>query len=368
MRFSEVVGQQKMKAILIQAVEKDRIPHAQMFIGGEGSGNLALAMAYVQYISCPDKRDNDSCGVCGSCRKISSMTHPDLHFSFPFVAGTAKVCSELYPQWREAVIENPYMNYEMWIQKIGAQNKQGNIPIEEVRAMIRNLSLRPFEGGFKILVLWLPEFLGNQGNTLLKIIEEPTHKTLFILVAEDLDNILNTIVSRTQILRVPPITNEELSEVLQSKQHLQEADAQRLALLASGNYLKAIELCSNAENEFLDPFRNWMVHCYQRSGNNLAKWVEDTSNTGRENIKSFLLYAIEILRAVVVFPVLGESTGLSEKESVFVANFCKVVNSHTQADKLYELLNASVYEIERNANPKLVLMDLSMKVIQVLKK
>lgn len=368
MKFSDVVGQQKLKAILVQGVEKGRIPHAQLFLGNEGSGNLALALAYVQYIVCTDRQGDDSCGACGPCRKVGSMTHPDLHFSLPIISGNAKVCSEFYTEWREAVIADPYMNYEMWIQKIGSANKQGNIPIDEIRAMIRNLSLRPFEGGYKFLVLWMPEYLGKEGNALLKIIEEPAHKTVFLLVATDQDDILNTILSRTQVLRVPPIDHRALSEAMVQKHGLGADEAQRMALLAGGNYLKAVELSGNTENEFLEPFRNWMACCYQKSMLKLSDWVEERSASGRENIKSFLLYSLEIVRAVTVFPVLQDSTGLSGKEKEFVGNFGKVLSTQAQAARFYELLNDTVYEIERNANPKVVLMDLSMKLIRLLKK
>lgn len=367
MKFSQVVGQKELGASLRRGVRDGRIPHAQLFLGGEGSGNLPLALAYAQYIGCANRTDDDSCGECGSCRKFSSLTHPDMHFSFPFPSNKADLATELYAEWREALISNPYLNYEMWMQTLDAANKQGNIPIKECHAILRNLSLRPFEAEFKILLMWMPEFLGSEGNVLLKAIEEPAQKTIFLLVAENTDKILTTILSRVQLVRVPPIDETSITNWLSEKKELGTEDAKRLAVMSAGNLLRADELAASSENHYLEPFRTWMGYCYQKKLPEAFQWAEEYAGKGREQIKGFFIYSLEILRAVLVHPIIGSKHGLSPKEEEFVANFSKVINSHGKAEQMYRWLNDAAYEIERNGNAKLVLGDISFKVAGLLK-
>jgi DNA polymerase III subunit delta' len=367
MRFNQIVGQHDLASKLRIGVRNGRIPHAQLFLGSEGSGNLPLALAYAQYLLCDDRKEDDSCGVCGSCRKIETLTHPDVNFSFPFPSNKADVATELYPEWRAALLEDPYLNYESWMQKLDAASKQGNIPIKECHAILRNLSLKPFEADYKILIMWLPEFLGSEGNVLLKAIEEPSHKTIFLLVAENTEKLLTTILSRVQMVRVPPILAEDLAQWLISNRSLNEEDALRVSVMAAGDLLKASELAANSENHYLEPFRNWMGYCYQKKMPAAFQWVEDYSSNGREQLKGFFIYSLEILRAVLVYPVLGEKNNLSPKELEFVANFSKIINTQSKAESMYKWLNDAAYEIERNGNPKLILTDISFKLARLLK-
>jgi len=191
MQFSEVVGQVLVKQRLLQGFVAGRIPHAQLFLGAEGSGALPLAFAYAQFLLCENKTEMDSCGDCGNCRKSRQWSHPDIHFSFPFPGkkGEREVATDLYTPWRAKLTESPYLTYAAWMRSLDAENKQGNIPISECRAILRNLSLKSFSGGYKILIMWLPEYLGKEGNVLLKLIEEPPEKTIFLLVAEDSEEV-----------------------------------------------------------------------------------------------------------------------------------------------------------------------------------
>jgi DNA polymerase-3 subunit delta' len=205
MLFNEIPGQEEVKSQLIRSVNENRISHAQLFLGPEGSGSLALAIAYAQYISCTERKEIDSCGECSSCRKYQKLIHPDLHFSYPFIASKEKkveVSTDVIAAWREAIIENPFLGLEEWMQTLDAENKQPNINIAECHDIIKRLTYKSFESEYKVLIMWLPEYLGTEGNSLLKLIEEPPAKTLFILVAQNHDQILNTILSRTQLVKI----------------------------------------------------------------------------------------------------------------------------------------------------------------------
>lgn len=365
MKFSAVVGQEELKNRLRRGVAEGRIPHAQMFIGAQGSGNLSLALAYAQYISCAARTENDSCGECPSCRKMQTLTHPDLHFSFPFPSNKGDVATELYAEWREAVLADPLLTYEAWMQALGAENKQGNIPIKECHAIIRNLSLKPYEAEYKMLVMWLPEYLGNEGNVLLKLIEEPPQKTLFLLVPVNTDKILTTIISRTQPVRVPPVDDDAVANWLMETAGMAKEDAARIALMAGGSLVRARELSDNAENQFLQPFRKWMGWCYKRQFHETARWAEDFGSSGREELKGFFTYSLEIIRAVVVHGHLGERSGLSEAEQQFVQKFSSLIDLN-RADHMYKLFSEAFYETERNGNARMILTNLSFKIGRII--
>lgn len=367
MKFSELTGQKEIGSRIRQAVNENRIPHAQLFAGAEGSGALALALAYCQYIHCENRNADDSCGECSSCRKHEGLIHPDLHFSFPFPSNLGDSASELYSQWRQAIKANPYLNYEMWMQNLQSENKQGNISRKECRAIIKSLSLKAFEGGYKIMLMWMPEYLGAEGNILLKIIEEPPENTLFLMVAEDSDSILTTILSRAQITRIPPVKDEFISAKLAEVFNLSADESNRIALMSSGNYLKATELATNAENKFLDPFRTWMGYCYLKKMPEAINWSQEFGSQGREQLKGFFLYCLEITRAALVNPFLPGKTGLSAEEETFISKFSKILHSHAQAEIMYNLLNDAAYEVERNGNAKMIFTDLSFKLARILK-
>ncbi len=370
MQFSSVVGQEIVKGRLMDGFHRGRIPHAQLFVGGEGTGALPLALAYAQFMLCENPTENDSCGVCGNCKKTTSFTHPDVHFTFPFLKkkGESDVCSDVYSEWREALKASPYMTYEIWMKHLKAENKQGNIPVDECRAIIRNLSLKAFGGGYKILVMWLPEFLGQQGNILLKLIEEPPQNTLFLLVAEDADNVLNTIVSRTQLVRIPPVSDEAMMQALMEKEGLTEKDARKLAMVAAGNYATALELLHESNNPFLEPWMQWLGIAFNMHMGKAATWSDEMSGLGREGLKSFLLYGLQLLRAAAVSPYEINSGVWDEKEADLVNRLVKLNLGADRIELMVKLLENSMYEIERNGNVKMILLDASYRLSHLIRK
>jgi DNA polymerase-3 subunit delta' len=247
------------------------------------------------------------------------------------------------------------------MRQLNAENKQGNIPILECRAIIRNLSMKAYESKYKILLLWLPEYLGKEGNVLLKFLEEPPPDTLFLLVCSQPDRLLGTIVSRTQLLRVPPIDESDLAAFLSAKLEIPGEDASRFAMMSGGDLLKAQELASNTDSPYLEPFRQWMLHCYKKNLHLSSKWAEEIGGKGREYCKSLLLYGIEIIRAIAVIDYLGERNGLNNNEREFVTKLGKLMTPK-KVTGIFEALDSAVYEVERNGNIKMIFTDLSFKI------
>jgi len=251
MQFKQIAGQQAIKQRLINTVNDNRVSHAQLFLGPEGSGSLALAVAYAQYLSCEDRQPDDSCGVCSSCRKYQKLMHPDLHFSYPFFAKDKNDTALTFiEQWRDAFLANTYLSLDIWRSYLDAENKQANINIAECHQIIKKLSFKPFESEYKILILWLPEYLDKEGNSLLKIIEEPQPNTLFLLVAQNQDQILNTILSRTQLVKIPALAYDEIKDELMQKHHQTEFAAAEIAYLSNGNLTEALSMLQHENKSY----------------------------------------------------------------------------------------------------------------------
>src|SRR5579872_3918083 len=243
--FKNVIGQSQVKQHLVELVQSNRLSHALLFLGPEGSGALPMALAFAQYVVCENKTDEDACGVCPSCAKAKQLVHPDIHFTYPVIpkkAGDKPVSSDYGAEWREFIHQYPYGNAYDWLQFIGAENKQGNITAQECNDIIHKLSLKSFESGYKILIMWMPEYLGNEGNKLLKLIEEPPANTLFLLVAETESLILQTILSRTQLVKVPLPETADIEKALMEKSGLEQTRARQIAVLSEGNYHEALQL------------------------------------------------------------------------------------------------------------------------------
>lgn len=366
MQFADVIGQEALKQRLRESVQSGRIPHAQLFLGKEGSGGLPLALAYAQFIACENRSQLDSCGSCHNCSKYSKYIHPDLHFSFPFLS-PAEEAREFLEVWRKALHDNPYMGYQEWLGYIQEGQKQGNIPIKECRAIIRNLSLKPFESDYKVLLMWFPEFLSNEGNVLLKIIEEPPYKTLFLLVAENSDRILPTILSRTQMVRIPPIAADAIAGALEQRLELETTQARQIAMLSDGSYLKAMHLSQASEHELMNPFREWFLLCFEGNKLKLLDWTQEYQGYGREELKAFFTYGLYVLRNCLVNTYTETGVRLGGAEKNFISKLSTRLNAQS-IEALYKLLNSSIYHIERNANSKVLLLDLSMQVHHQLRK
>ncbi|MBI1222406.1 MAG: hypothetical protein GC180_07375 [Bacteroidetes bacterium] len=359
MQFRDIPGLEETKQRLKQNASSGRIPHAQMFLGPEGNGKLALALAYVQYLNCENRNAEDSCGICHSCHKVSKLIHPDLHFTFPTV-GPKALSSSFLEEWRKALLSNPYMNVFDWLKLLDAENKQGNITVDECRDIIRRLSLKSFESEYRVLILWMPEYLGKEGNTLLKLIEEPPEKTLFILVAEDQEEIITTIRSRTQLVKIPAFSDQEVAHYLFEHQLTDKEQADTISFLSEGNLNRAIELSASEDTSFFSSFRSWLLACYGRRIGEMLKWSESTAALGRENQKQLLEFGIKLLREVMLLKTgAAELMKVRGAEHEFSEKFALLVQL-SDLEEMSKLLSDYTYYIERNANAKIALFQLSL--------
>ncbi len=375
MQFKEVVGHHKIKEKLIHTIKENRVSHAQLFLGSEGSGNLALAIAYAQYISCENKLESDSCGVCPSCIKFQKLIHPDLHFVYPVsTSKTVKkdpVSDDYIAQWRETIIENPYINHNKWYGIIDVENKQGIISKNESYEIIKKLNLKTFESEYKIMIIWLPEKMNaSAANKLLKLIEEPPAKTLFLMVSENSEQMLPTILSRTQLIKIPKIDNESMRNALCDRLGLSSGKAGDIAHLANGNYFEAQNLISSTEedNDNFDQFTQFMRLSYQRKVIEIINWVDEISRIGREKQKSFLAYSLRLIRENFMLNINNKDlVHLTKKELEFSEKFSQFINQEN-IYQIYEALNRAHSDIEMNAYNKIVFLDLALKIIKLIKK
>ena len=369
MQFKNIIAQQSAKDFLIKSIGNKRISHAQLFIGPAGNGAMALAIAYAQMIHCENPSENDSCGVCSSCIKVSKLIHPDLHFSFPFFATkSSAVSSEFLPQWREAMLSHPYLDFETWKEYLNGENKQAGINIAEAHDIIKKLGLKPFESEYKVLILWLPEYLDQRANALLKLIEEPPLKTVFLFVTENTDLILPTILSRMQMVKIPAYSTDTIEKALISKKGISEDKAKQIALMADGNLHQAFLLTSSTESNFYSLLVSWLRTIVTDRGLEFIKFCEeDFYKLGRENQKSFILYALKIVRQVLFAKHgLNEKISLNSQETDFVNRFSELY-SDRQLELMAELLEKTYYNIERNANAKILFLDLSLQLVLIFK-
>jgi len=366
MHLNQVIGQPSIKSSLTQLVNAQRIPHAMLFLGPSGCGKLALAVALAQYVLCDNQQNGESCGVCRNCSKVSKLIHPDLHFTYPTV-GTKVTSPQFLGQWRTAFLDNPYLNVNQWLQFIGAENKQGNINKDECLRIIKQMSLKSFETDYKILIIWLPEYLQKEGNRLLKLIEEPPENTIFILVAEEQERILNTILSRCQIVKFSALSDEEIIAGLMDKMGISEEQASAAAHLANGDLNEALILSENAENDNAVLFLDWMRKCYKGNGAELVPWAEKFAALGRERQKHFFQYGLHFMREFMVYKLTGSpQVRLRKPELDTVMNLSKVV-AFEKIEPITQLFNDSFYFIERNANAKILGLDASIQMNQIFK-
>lgn len=369
MQFKEIIGQDAVKQHLLQTVTENRVSHAQLFLSPQGSGALPLAIAYAQYINCTEKITNDSCGTCASCRKYERLIHPDLHFSYPFFASKdVKIATDVLEEWRNMVLENSYFDLDIWRSKLNADNKQANINIAEAHDIIKKLSYKAFEAETKVLIMWLPEFLDREGNALLKIIEEPPANTLFILVAQNQEQILSTILSRTQIVKIPKLDDGTVKQYLMDKANLSENQAEEYSFLADGNLIEANALLNDEANNNAGYFSEWLRMGYGNRVPDMMAFTETAASWGRENQKNFLKYGINFLRecglllsgadALVKLP--PQHFEVAKKLSTHVLNMAMIEALINEFEKAH-------YHIERNANPKILFLDVSLQLVKIIK-
>lgn len=371
MQFQKIIGHQAFKSQLIQSVKDNRISHAQLFSGSAGTGTLALAIAYSQYINCENKISGDSCGKCPSCTKMNKLVHPDVHFSYP-VAGPNKPKSiDFIVQWREAIIENPYLEIHDWYESLSIENKQGFMSVEESADLLRKLSLKSFEAEYKTAIIWLPEKMRTDAsNKLLKIIEEPPDKTLFILVTENPEQIIPTILSRTQLSKTYRIGDSEIIEALTAGFQINADEAFKIAQLCDGNFNIALKLAGNetkdhqGEMEFID----WMRICFNpfKSYPSLMDKVDRFAKLPREDQKNYLSFCMAIIRECLMMNFNVKALQrFGEKGYTYFEKFSQMI--HTDNAPLFiEELNKAYIHVERNANAKILFLDLSFKIYRIL--
>lgn len=373
MFFKDVIGQQAIKERLIQEVSEGRIPHAQLFCGAEGVGAFPLALAYARYISCSNPGPTDACGICPSCVKLNKLVHPDIHFVFPVVKNAKRkreLCDDYIVEWRQLVLSNPYFNLNHWLNEIEAENSQAIIYAKESDEITKKLSLKSSEGGFKITIVWLPEKMHPVcANKLLKLLEEPPQKTIFLLVSEVPEIILPTILSRTQRINIRKIDEACIAETLRSRYGTLEADSLAIAHLANGNFIKALEAIHlNEENQlFFDLFVSLMRLSYQRKIREMKLWSEQVAGMGREKQKNFLGYCQRMIRENFIYNLhQQELTYMTISEQNFATRFAPFINERNIMGLMDELSEAQQH-IEQNVNAKMVFFDFSLKMIVLLK-
>ncbi|ASB49475.1 DNA polymerase III subunit [Alkalitalea saponilacus] len=374
MRFSDIAGQKTIKDHLIRTVKEDRVGHAQLFAGGEGTGSLLLAIAYAGYLNCKNPGDDDACGVCSSCLKIKKLVHPDLHFVFPVIkekSGQAAVSDDKINEWRAFLLEYNYFNAGQWFEHISDGKKSGMIYADESEVIVKKLSLRNFEGKYKIMIIWLPERMNDTGsNKLLKILEEPPQNTVFLLVSENPATLLPTILSRTQQLNIPPIDVDSLTQAISKRLELPVEEARVAARLSRGNYVKAISVLDSSRDNsgYFDLFGDMMRAIYTRKIFEIIKWSDSLAAMSRDKIKGFFDYAVSMLRESYVYNFKQpELVYLTPDEEGFVAKFAPFVNEGNIGTMVEELQLAHAH-IEQNGNSRIVLFDMAVKLTICFKK
>jgi len=370
MKFSTVTGHQNIKNKLIKNVLNNRISHAQLFITPTGCGGLPMALAYAQYLGCTNRSETDSCGECNSCKKHQKFIHPDVHFVFP-VTSTDKIkesdkpiSSMFMEEWRLFLNNNPYQNSYEWMEFLEVEKKSGIISAEEANNIISKLSLRAYEGDYKYMIIWMPERMNiSAANKILKVLEEPTAKTLFLLVCESADEMLPTILSRTQIIALPKYSEQEIIHSLVNNYQISTTAANEAAYIADGNFNMAMQLAGDGiDNTNFEYFRTWMRICYSQKLKDIMAWVDDVATIGREKQKNLLLYVMQNLRNNLALTIGANSTvKLGVNETDFASKFHQFIHQKNTAN-IFADINKAYIDIERNVSAKMVLLDISLRL------
>ena len=396
MQFKDIIGLNDTKQHLIEMVHQNRLSHALLFLGKEGSGVLPLALAFAQYVSLQPSADADKAGASlfgeeptpvqptvhqttdeadawmekqAAFGKASKYIHPDVHYTYPVIpkkSGDKPVSTDYITEWREFIRMYPYGNAFDWLQFIGAENKQGNITADECNDIMRKLSLKSFESQYKILVIWMPEYLGKEGNKLLKLIEEPPPNTLFILAAENEEQILATILSRCQLVKIPRPETDDIQQALMVRANVDATKARQTAGIAEGNYREALQLLQHAEEDWQGLLREWLNATLKGGPVAQLKWIDEVNKLGREKQKQFLRYFNHLLEQSIRIRVMGaDSIALPDNEKDFAQRLNKIA-SVSQQQVIIEELDKAAYYIERNANGKMLFHALTIKLLHII--
>lgn len=373
MSFNDVIGQGEIKDFLRKMVKEERVPHALLLSGGEGRGKFALAFAFARYLLCQNPTGTDACGICNGCKMSEELAHPDLHFIYPVIRRKGKrgdpVSTDYMTEWRKMVKDSRYFNIDNWLEAMGAENQQAMIYTAESDTLLGKLMLQSAMGGYKVVILWLPEKLHPTcANKMLKLLEEPPRQTVFLLVSQEPENILPTIYSRTQRIEIPPVKEKDIEEALISRYNIVPQDAALIAQQANGNVLTALEnIHLNEDRElFFDLFTSLMRLSYARNIGELKTWSLNLADMGRERQKNFLTYALRLLRENFIYNLRQpELNYMNQKEAQFATRFARFINERNVIELMNEF-EAAWQDIARNVNPKMVFFDLTLKVIVLL--
>ncbi|MEI6047358.1 MAG: DNA polymerase III subunit delta [Bacteroidota bacterium] len=375
MNFSRIPGQKEIISKLLRSVQEERVSHAQLFTGPEGCGSMALALAYAGYVSCENRTEHDSCGTCKSCVKYEKMIHPDLHFVFPVIKGkktTDPVSDNYIEEWRDFVKKTPYFTINNWLDSIEVGNAQGMIFASEASEIIKKLNLKTFESDFKIMIIWLPEKMHQAtSNKLLKMIEEPPEKTLFLLVSEEPDKVIPTILSRCQLVKIPSFTDHDIEKYLVERFNTATDKAADISRVSNGNITRAIELCENEDSSLanLGRFKSLMRYAWKRDIISIITWSEEIAATGREAQKNFISFSLRILRENLMLSLDQKKNSLvflTGEEAIFSGNFHPFINQKN-IYPLTEELNLVYSHVEANGNAKIIFLDLALKVTRLIR-
>jgi DNA polymerase III subunit delta' len=370
LNFSNVVGQQAAKNGLLKMWSANSFPHALLITGAEGTGGLPMALALAQYIFCEQKTETDSCGKCAGCSKAARLEHADLHISFPSVShksGTKPMSRTHMKEFREFVKQSPYGTTYDWLQHINAENKQGNITADECREIIEVLYLKSYEGGKKVLIMWRPEYLGREGNILLKLIEEPPQDTIMIFVAESREDILATILSRTQEIRLAPVHAADMAEALSTRSLADPRMASQIAHIAMGSYTEALRLLRHTDNDLFPDVRQLFNILFTNNGTGISAFVDEWSKAGREQQKNLLHYVIQLMEHTIKARYMPNAPlPLPEAEAEFVKKLATKNIPFEGLSNMVAAISDTVYYIERNAHGKTQLHALLIRLQHII--
>lgn len=371
MLFKDVIGHSELKKKLTDDVRENKVSHAHLFLGSLGYGGLPLTLAFTQYLLCEDRKQDDSCGTCSACKKVAKLEHPDLHFSFPTVQTLSKTANPLFPIWKTMALENPYFSLGDWINESDPKGRRPIISVHQSMEIIKGLSLKSFDGGYKISIIWMAEEMNTScANKLLKILEEPPKNTIFILIAESEDTILPTILSRTQILKIKPLSEEDIGDYLKEKSNVNDELIKSITSRSDGHLSLALELLNTGETENTNCalFIELMRVCFQKNVLSMMNWSEKISKLGREQQKHFIKYALYMVRQSLMQNYTGgQLNKTSPEEAQFLSKFAKFITGNNIM-AFNKLFNDAHYNIERNAYGRLIFTNITFEIMRYIHK
>ena len=374
MQFKDVISSPKVTKLLLKEVKSDRVSHAQMFLGPEGSGKLPLAIAFSQYLLCDNPTAKDSCGQCPNCQKVASLTHPDLHFVYPVVISKADHVSssdDVRAEWNDIVLKQQYFNIDSWLDRLDNAGKNPIIGVEESRHIMKKLSLKSYGEKFKIMIIWLPERMNAPAaNKMLKLLEEPPEKTIFFLVCDNTEAILPTIISRTQIINIPASETDDIAKYISKKYGVEKSVAESVSALAQGNIVEAINAVQGDKmhHAYFELFVKLMRAAYAANPNELIAVAEEVADLDKERQKNFVKYGLHIFRESIIMNYMRDKLlNLRNEEKAFLEKFARFINNQNITE-LIEEFDLAHYHLERNANSKILFTDLVIKLTKLLRK